>query len=409
MKVFALGGYGKVGLPAIKLLAQSDLVTEIAVAGRNLQRAKVAATEIGEKAIAVHADGTDEHKLTSLLAGYDIIMNAATNEAVLPSIRAATRTGVHYCDVASFGDFVEQALQPASEARAAGITAIVATGISPCITNLMGVHVARQLGEVEQLQLGRADIFSFESGRELTPRQWLKDPMESLAALHEFRSFVAWMLRILQKKGMRTMLETQDRAWVEVDPIKSGMQVPLPQGGTITSYPYVSCDSLWGDLPRDLCQVSPMEMWFSPFPPQLDAVLREQALRVLEENIDPDTAIHSFYDTAESDPHRWLTLPEDYTLPPKIWTRAVGRKEGRAARCSCWFTTPMWDVTGYFLTSVALVVAAFKILRGENQERGVMTAETAFEPQSFFDDVVSLLPDPPPDGRMVGESFEWLE
>ena len=40
MKVFALGGCGKVGLPAIKLLAASDLVTEIAVAGRNLERAE---------------------------------------------------------------------------------------------------------------------------------------------------------------------------------------------------------------------------------------------------------------------------------------------------------------------------------------------------------------------------------
>ena len=69
MKVFALGGYGKVGFPAIKLLAQSDLVTEIAIVGRNLQRAEKAATEVGEKAIAVHADGTDEQEQTALLAG----------------------------------------------------------------------------------------------------------------------------------------------------------------------------------------------------------------------------------------------------------------------------------------------------------------------------------------------------
>ena len=100
MKVFALGGYGKVGLPAIKLLAQSDLVTEIAVVGRSLERAEKAATEIGEKAIAVHADGTDEQELTLLLTGYDIIMNAAYNDAVLPTIRAAIRRGIHYCDVA---------------------------------------------------------------------------------------------------------------------------------------------------------------------------------------------------------------------------------------------------------------------------------------------------------------------
>jgi saccharopine dehydrogenase-like NADP-dependent oxidoreductase len=59
-KVFALGGYGTVGLQAITLLAQSGLVTEITVAGRDLARAEKAAAEIGEKGVAVQADGTDE-------------------------------------------------------------------------------------------------------------------------------------------------------------------------------------------------------------------------------------------------------------------------------------------------------------------------------------------------------------
>jgi len=408
MKVFALGGYGKVGLPAIKLLAQSDLVTEIAVAGRSLERAEKAAREIGEKAIAVHADGTDERELTALLAGYDIIMNAATNEAVLPSIRAATRTGAHYCDVA-FGNVLEQALQLASEAEAVGTISILANGIHPGISNLMGVHVARQLDEVEQLQLGDASIFNFQGGWELTPRQWLKDPKESLAALHECRPFIAWMLRIVQENGGRTVCIYHDGRWGETDPVRSGLEVPLPQGGTITSYPYGSSDPLLGSLPRDLSTVSPVEMLFSPLPPQLHDLLREHALRVLEGNIDSDTATNSFYDTVESDPHRWLTLPDDYTPVSKSWVRAVGRKEGRAARCSCWLTARMWDVGGYFLTSAALAVAVRKILRGEIRERGVMTAETAFEPQSFFDEVAAVLPEPPPDGRLIGESFEWLE
>jgi len=163
MKVFLLGGYGKTGLPAARLLAQSDLVTEIAIAGRSLERAEKAAIEIGEKAIPVHADGTDQQKLTPLLAGYDVIMNAAYNDTVLPTIRAAIRAGTHYCDL-SWGDVLEPALQLGSEAETAGITAIVATGISPCISNLMGVHVARQLEEVEQLQIGRADVFDFATG-----------------------------------------------------------------------------------------------------------------------------------------------------------------------------------------------------------------------------------------------------
>jgi hypothetical protein len=92
-----------------------------------------------------------------------------------------------------------------------------------------------------------------------------------------------------------------------------------------------------------------------------------------------------------------------------MWVRAVGRKAGRAARCSCWFTAPVWDVGGYFLTSVPLVVATLQILRGEIRERGVMTAEKAFDPLPFFDQVVALLPDPPPDGKLIDESFEWLD
>jgi hypothetical protein len=219
------------------------------------------------------------------------------------------------------------------------------------------------------------------------------------------------MLGIVQKNGIRTVLDYQAGQWVEIDPIKSGLEVPQPQGGTITSYPYASVDIdlLGGGLPRDLSTVSPVEMLFSPLPPQLHDLLREQALRVLKGDIDSDTATKSFYDTVERDPHRWLALPDDLVPIPKLWARAVGRKEGRSARCTCWLTAPMWDVGGYFLISVALVVAVRKILRGEIRERGVMTAEAAFEPLSFFDEVVAVLPDPPPDGRLIGESFEWLE
>ncbi|MEE9175005.1 MAG: hypothetical protein V3U19_02405, partial [Thermodesulfobacteriota bacterium] len=107
--------------------------------------------------------------------------------------------------------------------------------------------------------------------------------------------------------------------------------------------------------------------------------------------------------------HRWLTLPDDFVPIPNMWGRAVGRQEGRAARCSCWVTAPMWNVGVYFLTSVALAVAVRKILRGEIRERGVMTAETAFEPLSFLDEVASLIPDSLPDGKLIDESFEWLE
>ena len=408
MKVFVLGGYGKTGLPAIKLLAKYDLVSKIAVAGRNLERAEQAAKEIGEKAIAVQVDGTDEQKVTSLLAGYDFIVNAATNDAVIPSIRAAIHNGAHYCDMAWAG-ILEQAGQLGPEAEAAGITAVIATGFSPCISNLIGVHAARQLDEVEQLQIGRADIFNFRSGRELSPRQWLTDPNESLVELDEFRWFIGEMLKRVQDDGIRQVLAYQNGEWVEVNPLKSGLDVPLAKGCRTISRPYMSGNDAWGMLPNDLSKVPPVEMSFSPFPPQLGTVLEELALRVLEENIDSETAISTFYDTIESDPHRWLTVPDDYVAPARLWINALGSKDGRAARSSCWFTSSMWDINGYFLTSVALVAAVLKVLRGEIKTRGVMTAEKAFEPLSFLDETAALIPYLLPKGEIIDESFEWLE
>jgi saccharopine dehydrogenase-like NADP-dependent oxidoreductase len=408
MKVFSLGGYGKVGLPANKLLAQTDLVSEIAIVGRNLERAEKAATEIGEKAIAIQADSTDEQKLTSLMEGYDLFVNAADNEFVLPSIHAAIHNRAHYCDVA-FGDILEQALQLKPQAEAADITAVTANGVHPSITNLMGVHVARQLQEVEQLQLGDASMYDYQNGKDLTPRQWLEEPGQSVAALQDFTGGIAWMLQIAQESGTKTVLDYEDGQWVNLNPIRSGLDVPLLRGGMSKASPYLSSDPLFGSLPCDLGRQSSVEMLFSPLPPQLHDVLRELSLRVLEGKITHDAALDSFIDTAESDPHRYLTLPDDFVPIPKTWVRAVGRKEGRAARCSCWLTAPMWDVGGYFLTSVALVVAVRKILRGEIRERGIMTAETVFEPKSFFDEVVAVLPEHPPDEKLIGESFEWLE
>jgi hypothetical protein len=408
MKVFALGGYGKTGLPAVKLLTQSDSVTEIAVVGRNLERAEKAAREIGEKAIPLEADGTDEDALTSLLGGYDILMNIAFSDTVLPAIRGAIHTGIPYCDAATFGDFLDQALVLDAEAKNAGVTAIVAIGISPCISNLIGVHAASKLEEVEQLQIGRADIFNFETGRELTPRQWLEDPVQSLAELDDFKPFIGWLLQRLGENGSRNVLVFQDGQWVEVDPINDGLVVPLPGGGRSKSFPYFSGDDFWGMLPRDLSSVAPVEMQFSPFPPQTHNLLREYAIRVLGGGIDADTAVSSFYDTMASNPQRWLVAPDNFVAPFKLWVSALGRKKGFASRSSCWFTPPMWDVGGYYLTSVSLAVAVRKILRGEVPERGVLSAEKAFEPLPFLDEVADVISDSLPEGKMIDESFEWL-
>ena len=407
MRVFVIGGYGTYGLPTTILLADSDLVSEIALAGRNVDQAERLAAEIGDKASAVRVDGAHEEELASHIAGYDIVVNVATNDAVLPGIRAAIRAGVHYCDV-SFGSIADQALQLDAEARAAGITAILSNGAAPCITNLMGVHSARQLDEVEQLQGGRS--WMFQGTRMLTSQQWLADPLDSLAAVQEIRPFIVWMLQRRQGTAPPPFVAYEGGQWVNIDAVQNGMEIPLAGGGTVTGYPYRILPPVWGNLPREIGSVSPVELWFSPFPPQLHDLLRGHALRVSEGEVDAETAVNSLFETLESDPGRWLTPPDDFIPLSLDWVTAVGRKEGRAARYSSWLASEVCtERNGLAFTSVPLVIAVLRILRGEVQERGVMHAEATCEPMPFFDEVAPLLPDPPPDGRLIGESFQWLE
>ncbi|MCJ7732929.1 MAG: saccharopine dehydrogenase NADP-binding domain-containing protein [Anaerolineales bacterium] len=407
MKVFALGGYGKVGLPAVKLLAQSDLVTEIAIAGRNLKLAEEAIKEIGKKAIAVHTDGTDEQKLTSLLPSYDIIMNTAIDDTVLPAIQAAIQARVHYCDVNVYK--IAEALKLDSKAKSANITTIIACGISPCISNIMGVYLARKLDQVEQLRLGRADIYNFQTGEEITPLQWPKEFQESQIDLNNFRSYINWVFSVIQENGFRTVRSCKDGQWGETDPARDELDVPLTNGGTIPFYSYYCGDLLVPSLPEDLSKVPPVEMLFSLFPPQLHDLLRGYSLRILEGNIDYESATDLFYKTVDSDPHHWLTLKSTLPPIPKLWVEAVGLKEDRAARCRCWFTAPMWNVGGYFLTSVSLATAVNMILRDEIQKRGVTIAEKAYKPEPFLEEVASLIPDSLPNQKMLDESFEWLK
>jgi hypothetical protein len=408
MKVFALGGYGAVGLPSAEMLAECDLISEIALAGRSLEHAEQAAAKIGDKARAVQVDGADKKQLASLAEGYDIIVNAASNQVAFPALQAAILTGAHYCDVGYGLDFINQMLELECEAKNAGITAIICTGISPCITNLMGVHAASQLDETEQLQGGR--FWVFQGARTLTPQQWLENSSESLAVLHEFKSFLEWMLERAQQTESRTVRAYQNGQWVDVDPLTSGLKAPLPQGGTVTAYPYGCYDQLWESLPTDLSRSRPVQVWFSPFPHQLNELYREYVLRAAAGDIDPASAVSSFYETVETDPDRWLTITDDIVPFSPDWVTAVGLKEGRAARYNCWLTPAIWNErAAWLLTSVPLVVAALRILRGEVQEQGIMTAETAFEPLPFIKEVASLMPDPPPEGKLLGESFEWLE
>ena len=110
-RILFLGGSGKMDRGRARELVASDLVSEVGIAGRNLERLNRAVTKIGNKAHAVQVDILDEHRLVSVAADYDIILNTAgpEYEVLLPALRGAITAGKHYCDIGGDGPTVGDA------------------------------------------------------------------------------------------------------------------------------------------------------------------------------------------------------------------------------------------------------------------------------------------------------------
>jgi saccharopine dehydrogenase-like NADP-dependent oxidoreductase len=80
LQVLALGGGGDFGLRTARLLAASDAVSEIAIAGRSLEKAKAASATIGVKGKAIGVDISDHEKLVSVAKEFDLVLNMAGPE-----------------------------------------------------------------------------------------------------------------------------------------------------------------------------------------------------------------------------------------------------------------------------------------------------------------------------------------
>jgi len=138
------------------------------------------------------------------------------------------------------------------------------------------------------------------------------------------------------------------------------------------------------------------------FPPELGDLWREQARLIAAGKVEASQAARSLLEAVNNDPDRLLARPEGLPSVP-VWLTATGVRQGHRARYACW-PTAWWMSTG-----AVIGVAALSILRGDIGKVGVLPPEACFEPLSFFAEVARWGPEQPPDGNLLGESFELLD
>jgi saccharopine dehydrogenase-like NADP-dependent oxidoreductase len=147
----AVIGAGAMGRWAVKELAISPEVEQIVVGDYNEEQARaVAVTHGGDKAKAVFVDARDAESIKNAISGCDAMVNATQHFWNITVMHAAAAAKVHYTDMGGLFHVTKQQVELAEEFKQAGVTAVIAMGGAPGVTNILAKYGAEQLDTVEE-------------------------------------------------------------------------------------------------------------------------------------------------------------------------------------------------------------------------------------------------------------------
>ncbi|MEM6868989.1 MAG: saccharopine dehydrogenase NADP-binding domain-containing protein [Cyanobacteria bacterium P01_F01_bin.3] len=151
-KVLILGGSGRIGRSvATDILTHTS--AQVTITGRSKMPPKDEKAKSNRTFQSI--DLADESAVEKAIASHDLIVHCAgpfrsRNHHVLNSCIAQ---GKSYIDVADSPDYVNKALKYREEAQAAGVTAVISTGIFPGISGSMVRQGIEQLDKAESVHL----------------------------------------------------------------------------------------------------------------------------------------------------------------------------------------------------------------------------------------------------------------
>jgi saccharopine dehydrogenase (NAD+, L-lysine-forming) len=146
-KVIVLGGCGSVGSVAVKTLAAQDMFSQVVIGDWNIAKAEALAKDLGPKVSAVKVNAENSESIKAAVKGCDIVLNCVGPfyKTVKTILSAVIELGINYVDICDDVDVTIDILNMDSQAKAAGISAVIGMGNSPGISNLLGKFAAENL------------------------------------------------------------------------------------------------------------------------------------------------------------------------------------------------------------------------------------------------------------------------
>ncbi|WP_421654831.1 saccharopine dehydrogenase family protein [Leptothermofonsia sp. ETS-13] len=363
-RVLVLGGRGRIGRGVVTdLLAHSQ--AEITITGRTNQAAGDLKDYPTERVQFQTLDLAEQQRVTAAIATHDLVVHCAgpfryRDASVL---KACIEHGTHYIDVSDDRNFTRTALSCRAEAQAAGITAVINTGVFPGISNSMARLGIEQLEVPEEVHLSYAVAGSGGAGEAVMQTTFL-------TLQHPFK---VWL------QGQ----------WQEVKPYTGREVVEFPE-------PFGRTGVYWFDMPESFTlaenfPVQTVTVKFGTVPDLYNHLTWLVANWFPGAVIRHPTAIHLL-----SQVSRMMTAVSDRFSGTGVAMQAEvkGQKDGKPAHYRATFThSDAATATGLGAGSIAQF-----ILSGDLNQPGVWTVEQAF-PTHLFQQAMQI--------RQITIQQEW--
>ena len=154
MRIFVLGGAGKMGSIAVQALANDDRVSEVIIGDINLEQAKTVADYLDSAKIEIkEVDIHDEVGFLDALAGADACLNATVYYTNLQVMEACLKAGVPYTDMGGLFFGTRKQLKNHDRFAARGISAVLCMGSAPGIPNIQARYAADRLDTIKSIKI----------------------------------------------------------------------------------------------------------------------------------------------------------------------------------------------------------------------------------------------------------------
>ncbi|MDV2477972.1 NAD(P)H-binding protein [Rhodococcus zopfii] len=360
MKIIVIGGSGRVGKRVVDELTTHS-THAVTVADRVPPRVPVSNF--------VPLDLSDSAALAEVIAAHDVVVNTAGPFDLWGTtvLDAAIDGRVDYVDVCDDPEATLALLARDEAARRAGIRAVIGLGVSPGLTNYLGVMAAQHLSEVDTVA-----TFWGDSREGMDVATATTYGTELAAAFAGGRA--AYTHLILQAAAevpiWRDGASTYERAW------RRGFRIRTSTGQTGV-YRMIGHPE-----PVTLPRTVPMSQCINIG--TVNVVTDRMMLPVLERvhagDLSPDEAIAQLAQQIAANPSALSTIPQGAPLPRMIGAVATGRAD-RARREVIAFPGGPVDGSMSLETARPAVVGVLDIA---DAPIGVHAPESAFDAERFL-------------------------